>query len=338
MTTRLSVVVPAHNEEDFLGNCLDSLLDQDYPGGYEIIVVDNNSTDGTARVASARGVTVVSELRPGVCWARQSGTVAAAGEIVVSTDADTVYDRGWLSRIDAAFLADPALVAVAGPCRFVDAPWWGRMYAGGLFRSVNAVFRATGRVPYAAAANIAFRKASFCGYDTRATQGGDELGLLHSLRGRGRVRFDAANPVFTSSRRMRRGLAYNFAVTFLFYYLIGYSLNRMSGRTVVGMAPSFRTDRPLCHAWLAGGAWLVPLVPLVPLVLSVPLTGCACRRTRRRSASSLTAPRPTARWSRSPSTTGPTSRTPPSWLTSSPHGRSRLRSSRLAKRSCGTRT
>ena len=244
MTTRFSVVVPAHNEENFLGDCLDSLLDQDYPGGYEIIVVDNNSTDGTAGLARARGVTVVSEPRPGVCWARQSGTSAAAGEIVVSTDADTVYDRGWLSRIDAAFLADPALVAVAGPCQFTNAPWWGRIYAGSLFRSVNVLSKVTGRVPYAAAANIAFRKAAWRGYDTHATQGGDELGLLRSLRGRGSVRFDAANPVFTSSRRMRRGLAYNFAVTFLFYYLIGYSLNRMSGRTVVGMAPSFRTDRP----------------------------------------------------------------------------------------------
>jgi glycosyltransferase involved in cell wall biosynthesis len=243
MTTRLSVVVPARNEEDFLGACLDSLLDQDYPGGYEIIVVDNNSSDGTAGVARARGVTVLTESRPGVCWARQSGTCAAAGEIVVSTDADTVYDRDWLSRIDAAFGSDSRVVAVAGPCRFVDAPWWGRLYAGGLFRSVDFLSRATGRVPYVAAANIAFRKAAWRGYDTRATQGGDELGLLHDLRQRGKVRFDAANPVFTSSRRMQRGLAYNFAVTFLFYYVIGYSLNRMSGRTVVGMAPPCRTNR-----------------------------------------------------------------------------------------------
>jgi glycosyltransferase involved in cell wall biosynthesis len=244
MTTRLSVVVPAHNEEDFLGACLDSLLDQDYPGDYEIIVVDNNSTDGTARVAADRGVRVVTESRPGVCWARQTGTLTAAGEIVVSTDADTAYDRGWLSRIDGAFRADACLVAVAGPCRFVDAPWWGRIYAGVLFRSVNVLARMTGRVPYVAAANIAFRKAAWPGYDTRATQGGDELGLLRSLRRRGRVRFDPANPVFTSSRRLHRGLAYNVAVTFLFYYVIGYSLNRMSGRTVVGMAPSFRTVRP----------------------------------------------------------------------------------------------
>jgi glycosyltransferase involved in cell wall biosynthesis len=244
MTTRLSVVVPAHNEENYLGACLDSLRNQDFPGDYEIIVVDNNSTDGTADVARARGVRVVTEPRPGVCWARQSGTSAAAGEIVVSTDADTVYGQDWLSRIDAAFGSDPRVVAVAGPCQFVGAPWWGRIYAGSLFRSVNALSKMTGRVPYVAAANIAFRKAAWHGYDTRATQGGDELGLLRELRRRGKVLFDAANPVFTSSRRMRRGLAYNFAVTFVFYYMIGYSVNRVSGRTVVGMAPSFRSARP----------------------------------------------------------------------------------------------
>ena len=241
---RFSVVVPAHNEAEFLGDCLESLLGQDFAGGYEIIVVDNNSTDGTADVARAFGVTVTSEPRLGVCWARQSGTELAFGEIVVSTDADTVYDPGWLSRIDRAFRADPAVVAVAGPCRFVDAPRWGRMYAGALFRSVNFLSRITGRVPYVAAANLAFRRKEWEGYDTQATQGGDELDLLRRLRRRGRVRFDASNPVFTSARRMQRGLAYNIAVTFLFYYVLGYSLNRLAGRTVVGMAPSFRTAGP----------------------------------------------------------------------------------------------
>ena len=124
---RFSVVIPAYNEAAFLGTCLQSLSNQDFDGAYEVIVVDNNSKDETSEIARAHGVKVVREENPGVCWARQRGTQLAEGEIVVSTDADTTFDPGWLSRIDRAFRQDPSLVAVAGPCRFMDAPIWGRV-------------------------------------------------------------------------------------------------------------------------------------------------------------------------------------------------------------------
>lgn len=251
---RFSIVVPAHNEADFLGNCLDSLLGQDFSGPYEIIVVVNNSTDGTADVARSRGVRVVHETRTGVCWARQCGTLLAAGEIVVSTDADTVYSSDWLSRIDRAFRDDDARVAVAGPCRFVDAPWWGRCYTWALFHLVALSTRVTGRIPYVTATNFAFRKSAWSGYDTQATQGGDELGLLRRLRSRGPMAFDLGNPVFTSSRRLHQGLAYNIVVTFLFYYVVGYALNRLAGRPLIGMAPCFRgTSRPARHHLMLQG-------------------------------------------------------------------------------------
>ncbi len=237
---RFSVVVPAYNEAKFLGGCLDSLRAQDFPGPYEVIVVDNNSTDGTGDLARSRGVTVVHEPRAGVCSARQSGTSAASGEIVVSTDADTVFSPGWLSRIDQAFREDPGRVAVAGPCRFVDPPWWGRIYTGVLFGVVSLVARITGRILYVTATNIAFRKSEWTGYDVEATQGGDELGLLRRLRSRGPVAFVRGNPTFTSSRRLDRGLAYNILVTCLYYYVLGYALNRLTGRQVIGMAPAFR--------------------------------------------------------------------------------------------------
>lgn len=237
---RFSVVIPAYNEAELLGNCLDSLLAQDFRDPYEIIVVDNNSTDATADVARSRGVTVVHEPRPGVCSARQCGTTAARGEIVVSTDADTTFGSNWLSRIDRAFRDDPARVAVAGPCRFSDPPWWGRAYAAVLFAVVGLVARLTGRVLYVTATNIAFRKSEWPGYDTEATQGGDELDLLRRLRSRGPVAFVLSNPTFTSSRRLRRGLAYNIVVTCLYYYVLGYAVNRLAGRRIVGMAPAFR--------------------------------------------------------------------------------------------------
>ncbi|MCL2581998.1 MAG: glycosyltransferase family 2 protein [Streptosporangiales bacterium] len=257
------MVIPAYNEAASIGDCLDSLLRQDFSEPYEIIVVDNNSTDDTTPAAKARGVTVVREERQGVCWARQLGSELAAGEIIISTDADTTYGRDWLSRIDREFRADPAPVAAAGPFQFVDAPWWGRVWTGALFGYVHAFSRATKRVPYVAAANIAFLKSAWPGYNTYATQGGDELDLLRNLQARGRVAYMADNPVFTSSRRLSRGLVYNVFVTLFYYYALAYVLNRVMSRTMVGMAPAFRggpsgkTARPWIRVASAFGALIV---------------------------------------------------------------------------------
>ena len=74
---RFSVIVPAYNEAAYLGRALDSLLHQDYNGRYEVIVVDNNSTDGTAAIAAQYGVPVVKEPQQGVCAARQRGVDCA---------------------------------------------------------------------------------------------------------------------------------------------------------------------------------------------------------------------------------------------------------------------
>lgn len=237
---RFSVVIPAVNESRYIGTCLRSLAEQDFTGGLEIIVVDNASTDDTASIARSFGATVVVEPRPGVCFARELGTQLAVGEFVISTDADTVFDRGWLSRIDQSLTRQPECVAVAGPCRFVRGPWWGGVYSWMLFGLVHLLFLATGRVFYVSATNIAFRRSAWSGYDTRLTQGGDELDLLRQLRSRGPVSFDIRNPTFTSARRLRRGLVYNVVVTCLFYYLLGYGLNRVFGRRVMGTAPEIR--------------------------------------------------------------------------------------------------
>jgi glycosyltransferase involved in cell wall biosynthesis len=241
---RFSVVVPAFNEAALLPACLESLADQDFLGRYEVIVVDNNSADQTRQIAELYGATVIREQRAGVCWARQAGALAAGGEIIVSTDADTTFTRGWLSRIDRSFSASPNCVAVTGPSHFLDAPWWGRLYVWILFHAVNFVSHVAGRVVYASATNIAFRRSAFAGYDTNATQGGDELGLLRCLRSRGVIAFDLGNPSFTSSRRLRQGLLYNVMVTFLYYYLLGYTLNRLFRRPLIGMAPPFRSQWP----------------------------------------------------------------------------------------------
>lgn len=240
---RFSVVVPALNEERYLADCLRSLAAQDFAGDVEVVVVDNNSTDRTAEIARSFGAVVVHEGRPGVCWARQCGTALARGEVVVSTDADTTFDPGWLTRIDETLQRHPSCVAVGGPCSFTGpAPFWATVYPRVLFGAVALWHRLTGRVLYVTATNLAFRREAWPGYDTRMTQGGDEVDLLRRLQRRGPVAFDRHNPTFTSSRRLQQGLAYNLVVTFFVYYLLAYWLNRLTRRPVLGTAPAFRRD------------------------------------------------------------------------------------------------
>lgn len=239
-----SVVIPAYNEGEFIARTLASLQAQDFDGPFEVIVVDNNSTDDTGEVARAAGAIVVREERRGVCWARQRGTEVARGEFVVSTDADTVHPRDWLTRVYAQFQSDTDVVAVGGPCRFTNAPRWALLYPTLLFGAVAFLARWTRRVLYVTATNTAFRRSAFTGYDTSCHQGGDELGLLARLRKQGRIVFDKDNVVMTSARRLQQGLIYNLFVTFLFYYVLGYAVNKVMARPVLGNAPAFRERTP----------------------------------------------------------------------------------------------
>jgi glycosyltransferase involved in cell wall biosynthesis len=110
----ISVVIPALNEERYLGKCLESLMRQDYHHSFEIIVVDNGSTDNTVSIANSYGVNVISEFRRGAAWARQRGFESATSAIIASTDADTILPVNWLSQIDLLFRENRILPVTDG--------------------------------------------------------------------------------------------------------------------------------------------------------------------------------------------------------------------------------
>jgi glycosyltransferase involved in cell wall biosynthesis len=237
---RFSVIIPCYNEADFITDTLISLESQNTAAKYEVIVVDNNCSDETVEIAKKYGARIVTEQRPGVCAARQAGTKAANGEIIVSTDADTVFEPTWLETIDNNFRNDSQLVAIGGPCRYFDGPWWGKVYTHFLFGASYSYSIIIGHPFYVTATNIAFKKSAWSGYNLTMMQGGDEVDLLHRLRQRGKVRFNNSNPTYTSGRRLSKGLAYNLFVTFLFYYVGAYYIDRITKRTIIGSAPAFR--------------------------------------------------------------------------------------------------
>ncbi len=95
---KVSVVVAAYNAEATLGGCLNSLQHVDYPD-FEIIVVDDGSTDRTAEIARTAQVKVLRRAHQGLAAARNAGIEAAQGEIVAFIDADAAADRDWLYHL-----------------------------------------------------------------------------------------------------------------------------------------------------------------------------------------------------------------------------------------------
>lgn len=117
---RISVVIPAYNEETMIALCLDAVLGQSRAAD-EVIVVDNNSTDRTMEILAGYrdDVIVLQEPRQGVQHARNRGLDAATGDIVVRIDADTRLPSGYLAEVQQTF-GDPSVHAVTGPVSYYD--------------------------------------------------------------------------------------------------------------------------------------------------------------------------------------------------------------------------
>ncbi|HET9023131.1 MAG TPA: glycosyltransferase family 2 protein [Burkholderiaceae bacterium] len=93
----MSVVIPARNAEAMIGRTVAAVLGQELDGGFEVVVVDDGSTDATAENARAAGARVVSNATAlGPADARNAGVGAAQGELIAFTDADCVPAPGWL--------------------------------------------------------------------------------------------------------------------------------------------------------------------------------------------------------------------------------------------------
>lgn len=124
----VSVIVPVWNNARQLESCLRALSQQTLaPELFEIIVVDNGSTDDTAeRARSFPGVKLVTEPRPGSYIARNTGARIARGEYLAFTDSDCVPDPNWLAAATNAARADKNAGLLLGPIRLFDESGDGR--------------------------------------------------------------------------------------------------------------------------------------------------------------------------------------------------------------------
>ncbi|HHX64190.1 MAG TPA: glycosyltransferase [Chloroflexi bacterium] len=110
----ISVIIPVYNGAQTIEACLDSLLRQDYPAErYEIIVVENGSTDNTVEIVSRYPVRLLRCARRGPSPARNMGIAKSQADVVAFTDADCVADPSWLSQIVQPYV-DPDIGGVGG--------------------------------------------------------------------------------------------------------------------------------------------------------------------------------------------------------------------------------
>jgi glycosyltransferase involved in cell wall biosynthesis len=99
----LSVIIPAHNEEQYLRFCLDLLKNQSTGMKYELIVVENASTDGTFKIAKKSGVNVIREPEIGVSRVKNRGVNQAKYSNLLFIDADCQVLPGYLHKVSTIF-------------------------------------------------------------------------------------------------------------------------------------------------------------------------------------------------------------------------------------------
>jgi glycosyltransferase involved in cell wall biosynthesis len=198
---QFSYIIPALNEEKYVGKCIRAITRQRYKP-HEVIVVDNGSKDGTRKIARQFGARVLREKKRGIAHARNCGAHAATGDILCFIDADSEIHSDWADRV--TYHLDRGSSAVVGinifthtnPLKFI----WYNTYtvvAHTLLAINNFLF---GKL-HLGAGNLAIKKNVFFktgGYDPYV---GEDYWLSRKfwkLRLKGS--FDPAMIVYSSSR------------------------------------------------------------------------------------------------------------------------------------------
>lgn len=206
----VTVVIPAYNEEKFIGTALKSLQGQDYPGEYDVIVVNNASTDHTAAIAGSLGAKVIDEPRKGVQYARQTGFLAASGEYIASTDADNTLPSDWIRRLANNLEANQEWAAVGGWFVIRKGPPYLRFLINHLSTPTLLFYRLLGITNTLIAQNFMVRKSAFiaCGGFDLTTSMHEDTKLAQRLATVGKVKFYYGMrwAVVSSPRRFNNGL------------------------------------------------------------------------------------------------------------------------------------
>lgn len=209
--TMISVVIPAYNEVQVINKALASVAGQDFPGKFEVIVVDNNSSDGTAEAAkkfhNQLNLKIISEARQGRGAARATGFAAAQGDIICSTDADTIVPPNWLREITTP-LSKSGVIAVAGTSKIDEGTALQNKIFNWLQPRVAMWFQKRHGYIWLTGCNSAVKKSAYqtCGGFKPDLNALEDVEIAERLTRHGRILLVTHIPVVSSARRFQHGL------------------------------------------------------------------------------------------------------------------------------------
>jgi glycosyltransferase involved in cell wall biosynthesis len=202
----ISLVIPAFNEEAYLPACLDAVMRNVAGKAMEIIVVDNNSTDGTKAVIERYpAVTYAFEPEKGITRARQRGFLEAKGDILAYVDADTHPPDGWIEQIWDRFAANPELACLSGPYSFYDLSGLRNKISTGWFVAARPLYGIIGYMMVGG--NFAIRRdvlEKMGGFDQSIEFYGEDVDIAKRASKHGKMLFSPRFVMPTSGRRMKK--------------------------------------------------------------------------------------------------------------------------------------
>jgi len=236
---KLSIVIPAYNEEKYLGDCLEAItrdLNSLILGGQravEIVVVNNASQDRTGEVArSFANVKVVDEPQKGLVFARKAGYEASSGDLVANIDADTRMPVGWLSQVFETFESNGKLVALSGPYNYYDLSNWTNFWVLFFYLpgfATHLVLGPLGKGGMVQGGNYVIKRQTLeqmGGFDTSIKFYGEDTDIARRASQLGKVKFDFGLFMYTSGRR----LAQEGVITMAIKYSINFFWTLVTAR------------------------------------------------------------------------------------------------------------
>ncbi|MFH1186973.1 MAG: glycosyltransferase family 2 protein [Candidatus Levyibacteriota bacterium] len=283
---KISFVIPAYNEENYLGDCIDSVLEEARGKNYdfEIIVVNNASTDKTKQVAkSFKNVKVVDELEKDLVCARKAGYLASTGDLIANIDADTRLTSKWIEKVLSEF-SNPEVVALSGPFIYYDLSRRMKLmvklfyyYAFSLYLLNIHIFKKGSMLQ---GGNFVLRRTAFEkteGYDTKHYSFyGEDTNVAMRMFKHGVVKWTFRFPIYSSGRRIaaegpftmmvRYTMNYFWVILFSKPFTKGVVDFRFKRKKILSIRP-----KDLIHEWISGAFTIGTLIllPIVAVVLLI---------------------------------------------------------------------